>query len=210
MLNYLSLTNFATQKFYPSSRVAIAAGQIGGYPDDRTADDFAFDIDSGDGSVMHERYYARESAGASACASAASDDRPALAIDVELVLQEPGYLPTTPTGVEEEGYSRDGLYNPETMYGLSYYYYAPAMALTGTITAGERPGVSQGRPGSSTSGGTSRPPIPKPTAGAGGASRFDDGGGINWRQWERGPDNAPVYHLNHFAIHTADGRVSYG
>ena len=49
----------------------------------------------------------------------------------------PGYLPATPTGVEEEGYSPDGLYNPETMYGLSYYYYAPSMALTGTITVGD-------------------------------------------------------------------------
>jgi hypothetical protein len=35
----------------------------------------------------------------------------ALAVDVEMVLESPGYLPTTPTGIEE-GYSRDGLYNP--------------------------------------------------------------------------------------------------
>jgi predicted secreted hydrolase len=211
VLNYLSLTNFATQTFYPSSRVAVAGGQVAGFPDDTTSDDdFAFGIDSGDGLVLHERYYAGDERWGFRMSSSAIGDRPALAIDVELLLQEPGYLPTTPTGVEEEGYSRDGLYNPETMYGLSYYYYAPTMALTGTITAGAETHQVTGSAWLEHQWGNYSTADPEAYRWRWGSVRFDDGGGINWRQWERGPDNEPVYHLNHFAIHTADGRVSYG
>ena len=211
VLNYLTLTNFATQTFYPSSRVAIAGGQVAGYPEDSTSpDDFAFGIDSGDGLVIHERYYALDERWGFRMTSSAIGDRPELAIDVELVLQNPGYLPTTPTGVEEEGYSRDGLYNPETMYGLSYYYYAPAMTLTGTIAAGAETRRVEGSAWLEHQWGNYSTADPEAYRWRWGSVRFTDGSGINWRQWVRGPDNAPVYHLNHFAIHSADGKVTYG
>jgi hypothetical protein len=92
----------------PSSRVAVAGGHIAEYPDDSTSrDDFAIGIDSGDAPVIHERYYAEVERWGFIMSGTAVGDRPANVIDAKLLLQEPGYLPPTPTGGEEEGYSRD-------------------------------------------------------------------------------------------------------
>jgi predicted secreted hydrolase len=211
VLNYLSLTNFATKTFFPSARAAVAGGQRAVLPADSTSpDDFEFGIDSGDGLTLVEQYYHADERWHFQVSSAAVGEQQALAFDVDLVLQAPGYLPTTPTGVEEEGYSRDGLYNPETMYGLSYYYYAPKMALTGTIAAGEESHQIEGTAWLEHQWGNFSTADPEAYRWRWGSVRFDDGGGINWRQWQRGPDNAPVYHLNHFAIHGDDGSVTYG
>lgn len=211
VLNYLSLTDFAHGAFYPSARVAVAGGQRADLPDDSTgADDFAFGIDSGDGLSLLERYYHADERWGFGVSSAAAGDVPALEIDVEMTLQAPGYLPRTPTGVEEEGYSREGLYNPETMYGLSYYYYAPHMALTGTVSVGDESRQVAGTAWLEHQWGNYSTADPEAYRWRWGSVRFDDGGGINWRQWERGPDNSPVHHLNSFAIHTADGAVTYG
>lgn len=211
VLHYLSLTNFATKAFYPSARAATGGGERANFPaDSASADDFAYAIDSGDGLALVERYYHADERWQFRVASAAVDRQPALAIDVDLVLNPPGYLPTTPTGIEEEGYSRDGLYNPETMYGLSYYYYAPAMTLTGTIAVGDETRRVAGSAWLEHQWGNYSTADPDAYRWRWGSVRFADGGGINWRQWERGPDNAPVYHLNRFAIYTAEGRVTYG
>lgn len=211
VLSYLSLTNLNTQRFYPSSRFATSGGQRIGRPaDSASPDDFLFGIDSGDGLTLEERYYAREERWGFTLSSAATTEQPKLHIDVNLVLEAPGYLPTTPTGVEEEGFSRDGLYNPETMYGLSYYYYAPSMALTGTIATGDERRTVRGTAWLEHQWGNFSTADPEAYRWRWGSLRFTDGGGINWRQWERGPDNEPVYHLNHYARHTPDGKVSYG
>jgi predicted secreted hydrolase len=211
VLNYLSATNFATQRFYPSSRFTTEGGQRSGRPADSTsADDFEFGISSSDGLSILERYYHEDERWGFQVSSAAMGQQVALAVDVEMVLEPPGYLPTTPTGIEEEGYSRDGLYNPETMYGLSHYYYAPSMALTGTITAGEETHQVSGSAWLEHQWGNYSTADPESYRWRWGSVRFDDGGGINWRQWQRGPDNAPVYHLNHFAIHAPEGKVTYG
>jgi predicted secreted hydrolase len=211
VLNYLSLTNFATQTFYPSARAATAGGQITGRPPDSTSpDDFAFGIDSGDGLTLAERYHHADERWGFQVTSAAMGEQPELAIDVALTLEAPGYLPTTPTGIEEEGFSRDGLYNPETMYGLSYYYYAPAMALTGSVSVGAATRRVAGSAWLEHQWGNYSTADPEAYRWRWGSVRFDDGGGINWRQWERGPDNAPVHHLNHYAIHTPAGSVTYG
>jgi hypothetical protein len=53
--------------------------------------------------------------------------------DLDIRLAAPGYIPRTPTGIEEEGFNDDGRYNPQTMHGLSYYYIAPDMPFTGTL-----------------------------------------------------------------------------
>ena len=211
VLNYLSLTDFTTETFYPSARAAVAGGQIAGLPADSTSpDDFAFGIDSGDGLTLHERYSYADERWGFRMTSAAMNGQPDLRIDVELVLEAPGYLPTTPTGIEAEGYSRDGLYNPETMYGLSYYYYAPTMALTGTIAIGDDSHRVAGSAWLEHQWGNFSTADPEAYRWRWGSVRFDDGSGINWRQWERGPDNAPVYELNHYAIHTPEGQVTYG
>ncbi len=210
--NYLSLTNFATQSFYPSSHYTLAGGQQAGRPAGSTSsDDFAFSIQFADGLSLAERYYHDEERWGFQVTSPGGEQQDhALAIDVEMVLEAPGYLPTTPTGIEEEGYSRDGLYNPETMYGLSYYYYAPSMALTGTVTVGDETHRVVGNAWLEHQWGNYSTADPEAYKWRWGSVRFDDGGGINWRQWERSPDNSPAYHLNHYAIHTADGKVSYG
>ena len=209
--NFLSATNFAASAFYPSARYTIAGGQRAGLPaDSASPDDFEFAIEFEDGLSLVERYYHDEERWVFQVDSPAAEDQAALAVDVAMVLEAPGYLPTTPTGVEEEGYSRDGLYNPETMYGLSYYYYAPRMALTGTITANGETHHVAGLAWLEHQWGNFSTEDPEAYRWRWGSVRFDDGSGINWRQWQRGPDNAPVYHLNHYAIHTPDGAVSYG
>lgn len=210
--NYLSLTNFPNQAFSSSSRYTLAGGQQAGSPADSTSpDDFEFSILFQDSLLLTERYYHSDERWVFQVTSPAGEQQPqALAVDVEMVLQAPGYLPTTPSGVEEEGYSRDGLYNPETMYGLSHYYYAPVMALTGTISVGDETHNVEGTAWLEHQWGNYSSADPEAYKWRWGSVRFDEGGGINWRQWERSPDNEPVYHLNHYAIHTADGKVSYG
>jgi predicted secreted hydrolase len=209
--NYLSFTNFATRAFSFSSRYMLGGGEQTTLPADSTdSDDFAYSIDSGDGLSLRERYEHADERWTFQVSSAADADRAALAFDVTMVLEAPGYLPTTPTGLEEEGYSRAGLYNPETMYGLSYYYYAPRMALTGTVDIGGETRRVTGSAWLEHQWGNFSTADPEAYRWRWGSVRFAQGGGINWRQWERGPDNAPVYHLNHFAIHTDDGKVTYG
>src|SRR4051794_2982195 len=138
VINFVSLTDFANKKFYSAREGIVTGGERVILPADSTSpDDFEYGIESGDGLSITERYYHTDERWAFQVSYAPSDDQVALKMDVELVLEEPGYLPTTPSGVEEEGYSAEGLFTPETMYGLSYYYFAPKMKLTGTITAGD-------------------------------------------------------------------------
>src|SRR5215210_6450833 len=104
VLNYLSATNFTTKTFYPSSRFTTEGGQQTGRPvDSSSPDDFAWGISSSDGLSILERYYHADERWGFRVSSAAIGEQAALTVDVELVLQAPGYLPTTPTGVEEEG-----------------------------------------------------------------------------------------------------------
>jgi hypothetical protein len=180
VLNYLSATNFATGTFFPSSRFTTEGGQRTGRPAGSTGpDDFEFAISSSDGLSILERYYHADERWAFQVSSAAFGEHVALAMDVEMVLEPPGYLPTTPTGIEEEGYSPDGLYNPETMYGLSYYYYAPSMALNGTITTGEKTHHVSGAAWLEHQWGNYSTADPEAYRWRWGSVRFDDGGGIN-------------------------------
>jgi predicted secreted hydrolase len=211
VINFVSLTDFATSTFYPASRGIVTGGERATRPADGTSpDDFEYAIDSGDGLSIVERYYHDDERWGFQLSYAPTSEQAALEIGVELVLEAPGYLPTTPTGIEEEGYSREGLYNPETMYGLSYYYFAPKMALTGTITAGDETHQVEGTAWLEHQWGNYSTEDPEAYRWRWGSVRFDDGSGINWRQWERGPDNAAVFDLNHYAIYTAEGAVRYG
>jgi predicted secreted hydrolase len=211
VISFVSITDFATKTFYPASGGIVTGGERALLPADSTSpDDFEYGIDSGDGLSITERYYNTDERWAFQVSYAANSQQAALGIDVELVLHEPGYLPTTPSGVEEEGYSREGLFNPETMYGLSYYYFAPKMALTGTITAGDQTHQVEGTAWLEHQWGNFSTEDPEAYRWRWGSVRFDDGSGINWRQWERGPDDAAVFDLNHYAIYNAGGAVRYG
>lgn len=211
VINFVSLTDFGTKTFYSAREGIEQGGERAILPADSTSpDDFEYGIDSGDGLSITERYYHSDERWAFQLSYAPSDDQVALEMDVELVLEKPGYLPTTPSGVEEEGYSAEGLFNPETMYGLSYYYFAPKMALTGTITAGDQTHTVEGKAWLEHQWGNYSTEDPAAYRWRWGSVRFDDGSGINWRQWERGPDNAAVFDLNHYAIYTTEGAVRYG
>jgi predicted secreted hydrolase len=211
VINFVSLTDFASKTFYSAREGIEQGGERNILPADSTSpDDFEYGIDSGDELAITERYYHTNERWAFQVSYAPSDDQVALEMDVELVLEEPGYLPTTPSGVEEEGYSAEGLFNPETMYGLSYYYFAPKMTLTGTITAGDETHQVEGTAWLEHQWGNFSTEDPQAYRWRWGSVRFDEGGGINWRQWERGPDNAAVFDLNHYAIYSADGAIRYG
>lgn len=211
VISFVSLTDFATKTFYPASGGIVTGGERAVLPPGSTsADDFEYEIDSPDGISITERYFHGDERWAFQVSYAASAQQSALSIDVEMVLQDPGYLPTTPSGVEEEGYSREGTFNPETMYGLSYYYFAPKMTLTGTITAGDQTHQVEGTAWLEHQWGNFSTEDPEAYRWRWGSIRFNDGSGLNWRQWERGPDNAAVFDLNHYAIYTADGAVRYG
>lgn len=56
-----------------------------------------------------------------ACSSETSDGSAPYEIDLTLKTYSPGYIPATPMGIETEGYNKDGDWNPQTAYGLSYY-----------------------------------------------------------------------------------------
>lgn len=55
-------------------------------------------------------------------------------VDVTGVVKKPGYVPMAYWGLENIGYNKNYDQNPETMYGLSYYYTAPEMEMTGNVT----------------------------------------------------------------------------
>ena len=52
--------------------------------------------------------------------------------------EAPGYVPMAYWGVESIGFDPQQRQNPETMYGLTYYYTAPNMVSEGTIEVGGR------------------------------------------------------------------------
>lgn len=55
-------------------------------------------------------------------------------LEMSASLQKPGYVPMAYWGLESIGVDPDDRQNPETMYGLTYYYTAPKMAAKGTVT----------------------------------------------------------------------------
>jgi predicted secreted hydrolase len=55
-------------------------------------------------------------------------------LDMTATLETPGYVPMAYWGLESIGVDPQDRQNPETMYGLTYYYTAPKMASKGTIT----------------------------------------------------------------------------
>jgi hypothetical protein len=54
-------------------------------------------------------------------------------LDFTSVAEFPGYVPAAYWGLEAIGYDPQDRQNPETMYGLTWYYIAPNMATTGTL-----------------------------------------------------------------------------
>ena len=66
---------------------------------------------------------------------------PAADLDMTMRVKRPGYCPATQTGVEAQGSPKgfgDNTYNPETVFGLSYYYYAPTCDIEGRVSIGDQ------------------------------------------------------------------------
>ena len=55
-------------------------------------------------------------------------------VNVTGVVKAPGYIPMAYWGLENIGFNNKYDQNPSTMYGLSYYYTAPEMEMTGNVT----------------------------------------------------------------------------
>ena len=56
-------------------------------------------------------------------------------MDVTAVVKAPGYIPSAYWGLESIGFQKLYNQNPETMYGLTYYYTAPEMEMKGSRNA---------------------------------------------------------------------------
>jgi len=55
-------------------------------------------------------------------------------MDVTGNVKAPGYVPMAYWGLESIGFNKLYNQNPETMYGLTYYYTAPEMEMKGSVT----------------------------------------------------------------------------
>ncbi len=59
-------------------------------------------------------------------------------LDFTAAAKFPGYLPAAYWGLEAIGYDPNRGHNPATMYGLTWYYIAPNMETSGTVTVAGR------------------------------------------------------------------------
>jgi len=59
-------------------------------------------------------------------------------LDMTATLRTPGYVPMAYWGLESIGVDPQHRQNPESMYGLTYYYTAPTMACKGSLQVGGR------------------------------------------------------------------------
>ena len=55
-------------------------------------------------------------------------------MDLTGIVKAPGYIPMAYWGLESIGFQKLYNQNPETMYGLTYYYTAPEMEMKGSVT----------------------------------------------------------------------------
>lgn len=106
-------------------------------------------------------------------------------VDVTGVVQKPGYVPAAYWGLESIGYNKLYNQNPETMYGLTYYYFAPQMEMSGTVTLADGVHEIEGVAWYEHQWGNYRN-----TENARyfwGYARFDNGDAITWRQYYGNP-----------------------
>jgi hypothetical protein len=105
---------------------------------------------------------------------------------LDAVVNSPGYLPMAYWGLENIGFNNKYDQNPSTMYGLSYYYTAPQMAMSGTMTTSD--GVSHELEGVAWFehqwGNFYSPEQSRYTWGY---ARFDNGDAFTWRQYYDNP-----------------------
>jgi CrtC N-terminal lipocalin domain len=127
------------------------------------------------------------------------DGKPYL-MDVTGRVKAPGYIPMAYWGVESIGFQKLYNQNPENMYGLTYYYAAPEMEMTGKITLEDGEHEIEGIAWFEHQWGNYR--NTEQTRYIWGYARFDNGDAITWRQYYGNPtDN--LYPENPYNIQAA-------
>ena len=180
------------------------------HPADATsAADFQNSFGSNDGGWMaEERYYARDERWLYRMKQEKDPSQPWL--DVTIGLEAPGYVSRTPTGIEEEGYNATGSFNPQTMYGLTYYYIAPRMPFKGRVGFEGRTIELEGRVWFEHQWGNVKAPDQESMRWRWFSLRFDDGRDLAFRHWVMPPDNVPNHFQNHYCLIMPNGDVEYG
>jgi len=116
-------------------------------------------------------------------------------MDVTGVVKAPGYIPSAYWGLESIGFNPLYNQNPETLYGLTYYYAAPQMEMTGSITLEDGVHEIEGVAWFEHQWGNFR--NTEQTRYFYGYARFDNGDAITWRQYYGNPsgvlDPQPKY-----------------
>ena len=178
-------------------------------PKDSTSPaDFQYDLRNDEaGWVIDERYYADQERWIFRMKSRNPTDP---WCDLDIRVGAPGYIPRTPTGIEEEGFGEDGRYNPQTMDGLSYYYIAPNMPFTGKIGFNGKTVDVKGNVWLEHQWGNIKNLNQENCGWRWFSFRFTDGRMMAFRHWVTPPDNMPVHERNHYCMIHPDGRIEYG
>jgi predicted secreted hydrolase len=178
-------------------------------PDDATSPaDFQYLLRNDEaGWAIDERYYAKEERWMFSMKSKNPKDP---WCDLDIRTAAPGYVPRTPTGIEEEGFNDQGRYNPQTMHGLSYYYIAPNMPFTGKIGFDGKEVEVTGSLWLEHQWGNIKGLDQENCRWRWFSFRFEDGRNLAFRHWVVPPDNNPVHERNHYCMIHPDGRIEYG
>ena len=106
-------------------------------------------------------------------------------MDLTGEVKAPGYIPSAYWGLESIGFQKLYNQNPETMYGLTYYYTAPEMEMKGSVTLDDGVHEIEGVAWFEHQWGNFR--NTECTRYFWGYARFDNGDTITWRQYYGNP-----------------------
>ena len=117
----------------------------------------------------------------------------------------PGYVPSVYFGLESIGVDPQDRQNPETMYGLTYYYVAPQMETTGTLKLADKTVRFSGMGWFEHQWGNFRNTYQYRYFY--GYARLVNGDSFGWRQYYEGPNfTQPHYDVGRFQYLHANGR----
>ena len=118
-------------------------------------------------------------------------------VDFTGTVEAPGYVPMAYWGLESIGVDPQRRQNPETMYGLTYYYTAPKVATSGTVEVGGRTVRFEGTGWFEHQWGNFRNTLQYRYFWA--WFRFDNGDMLTFRQYYEGEDfRNPHYSVNRY------------
>jgi hypothetical protein len=125
--------------------------------------------------------------------------------DLGIRLGAPGFIPRTPTGMEQEGFGDECRYSPQTMDGLSDYYIAPNMPFTGKTGFNGQTAEVTGSVWLEHQWGSIRNMNQQNCRWRWFSFRFNDGRMMAFRHWVIPPDDMPVHERNHSCMVHPDG-----